>query len=294
MKRIISALTGAVALTATTFAPPAQASGAAPAATCSVRLGYVTADGGQGGSTGYYTRNVFPPGSVRLSTTFDFAQHSTGAEVEGWVVQGDALFWRHYWVNPDHEIDPGMPNESSRIGGGWTNFTALEVSQYSDGSTGKPSRTIAYGLRQDGTLFRWNVVSPWSWRRTGAAAGFAAVKSMTLISKTRTYDTFLANTRSGVLYTVRIPITAPMNPIVRPVRTRTWQGFEQLVADKCGQYGTILLGLDKDTKTAYRYAVGHANGTATVINSLGRVDGSFQSPVYFRWARPWPDPLNGD
>jgi hypothetical protein len=62
---------------------------------------------------------------------------------------------------------------------------------------------------------------------------------------------------------------------------------------KCGQYGTLLLGIDKDTKTGYKYAVGQANGTATVIQSLGKVQGTFGDPVYYRWASG-TDPLNGD
>jgi hypothetical protein len=33
----------------------------------------------------------------------------------------------------------------------------------------------------------------------------------------------------------------------------------------------------------YLYAVGHANGAATVIQSRGPVPGTFDDPVYFRW-----------
>jgi hypothetical protein len=40
-------------------------------------------------------------------------------------------------------------------------------------------------------------------------------------------------------------------------------------------------------------AVGHANGTATVIQSLGKVPGIFNDSVYFRWALPI-DPLFGE
>jgi hypothetical protein len=205
----------------------------------------------------------------------------------GWVVLGDSLYYRFYNFNEGSNI-------LTRIGGGWTNFTALEVSQYDQGPDGS-WRNTAYGLRNDGKLFRWNVGSG-TWRGTGSATGFASVKSMALISKTRYYDTFLANTRGGALYTIRIPTTSPMKPIVKPVRTKTWQGFEALVAAKCGQYGTLLLGIDKDTKSGYLYAVGHTNGTSTVINALGKVQGgTFPDPVYFRWAVvPYLDPLNGD
>jgi hypothetical protein len=55
----------------------------------------------------------------------------------------------------------------------------------------------------------------------------------------------------------------------------------------------LLLGIDKDTKAGYLYAVGDANGTRTVIQSLGKVPGTFPDPVYFRWAAVF-DPLNGD
>jgi hypothetical protein len=73
-----------------------------------------------------------------------------------------------------------------------------------------------------------------------------------------------------------------MKPIVKKVRTSTWQAFDALVAEKCGQYGTMLVGIDKDTKSAYAYAIGHANGTATVIQGLGKVPATFADPVYFR------------
>jgi hypothetical protein len=135
----------------------------------------------------------------------------------------------------------------------------------------------------------------WSsgWRSAGSYAGFGSVKAMALIAKTPTYDTFLANTRGGALYTIRIPITSPMKPIVTKVRAGTWHGFEALVANKCGNYGTLLLGIDKDTKAGYLYAVGHANGTSTVIKGLGKVQGTFPDPVDFRWRYVF-DPLNGD
>jgi hypothetical protein len=206
------------------------------------------------------------------------------------VVQGDSLYYRSYWIDSMSEIDTGQPNDTQRVGGGWANFTALETSQYyASGS----ARNTAYGLRSDGTLFRWSV-DKWFWKATGSAPGFASVKSMALISKTATYDTFLANTRGGALYTIQIPVKAPMKPVVKPVRTKTWQGFEKLIANKCGQYGTVLLAIDKETKTAYLYAVGHTNGAATVINGLGKVQTTFNDPVYFRWAAlPYLDPLNG-
>ena len=300
-------LAGAVVLAAVVTMAPATATGGAAqtaAATCGVRPGSVLDNGAHdssGATIGYPPRtigfagvtfNVFTPGAVRLSTTFTTDPYSAGAANEGWVVQGDSLYYRSYWIDIMSEIDPGQPNELQRVGGGWANFTALETSSYY--ASGSPARQSAYGLRSDGTLYRWSI-NRWFWKATGSAPGFASVKSMALISKTATYDTFLANTRGGALYTIRIPVTSPMKPIVKPVRTKTWQGFEKLIANQCGQFGTILLGIDEDTGTGYQYAVGHTNGTATVINSLGLSGNNFTAPVHFRWgARAYIDPLNGD
>jgi hypothetical protein len=125
-----------------------------------------------------------------------------------------------------------------------------------------------------------------SWKAYGSAPGFAAVKSMTLISKAAAYDTFLANTRGGALYTIHIPVNAQLRPVVTKVRAATWQGFETLVAGPCGNYGTVVAGIDKDTKSAYFYTFGHADGAQTRITGHGKVPGTFADPVYFRWAPP--------
>jgi hypothetical protein len=45
----------------------------------------------------------------------------------------------------------------------------------------------------------------------------------------------------------------------------------------------LLLGIDKDTRTGYLYAVSHANGTATVIKGLGKVPTTFTDKTYFRY-----------
>ncbi|TKK77673.1 hypothetical protein FDA38_21210 [Kribbella jiaozuonensis] len=296
MRRIaVSSLAGAVALTAAVFVPSAHAAGSAATEACWMNPGSITAQGVQTGfkvtagtppvmtvpDTGIPP--VFPAGKVRLSSSFEVEPSVAGADHSGYVVEGDALYARYYNLNEGTDV-------TTRIGGGWTNFTALEVAHFEQG---KAFHSNGYGLRNDGTLFRWTVGT--GWRSTGSASGFASVKTMALISKTATYDTFLANTRGGALYTIRIPVSSPMKPIVTKVRAGTWQGFETMVAQKCGNYGTLLLGIDKDTGSGYLYAVGHANGTSTVINSLGKVNGTFPDPVYFRWGPVfYLDPLNGD
>ena len=192
---------------------------------------------------------VYKPGQVRLSSTFVNQGDAAGTAVVGWAVLGDVLYRSDYELR----IGTGQYQQQPRlirIGSGWSSDKLVEEMNYLVQEHGQTLRTSAYGLRNDGTLFRWQV-NGLTWRRTGSASGFAAVKTMALISKTRTYDTFLANTRGGALYTVRIPTTAPMRPVVKPVRTKTWQVFESLLAVKCGVSGTLLLGIDKDTKAGY-------------------------------------------
>ena len=83
-----------------------------------------------------------------------------------------------------------------------------------------------------------------------------------------------------------------MKPIVKRVRSSTWQAFDTFIAEKCGNYGTLLLAIDKDTHSAYLYAVGHANGPTTVIKGLGKVPTTFTDPLYFRHtAEPGTAPL---
>ena len=233
--------------------------------------------------------DVYAPGQVRVSASMNELDDGFGGvNVFGYVIIGDGLYASGYHaVNGTHD---GAP--AARIGGGWGSFVALEEADYQGSADTHITRRNTYGLRSDGTLFRWTLING-DWRNRASAPGFAAVKSMALISKSRTYDTFLANTRGGALYTIHIPTTAPMKPVVKLVRAKTWQGFEALLAQKCGLYGTLLLGIDRDTGSGYLYAVGRANGTATVIQSLGKVPATLADPVDFRWKDPGA-PLNGE
>jgi hypothetical protein len=118
---------------------------------------------------------------------------------------------------------------------------------------------------------------------------------MTLISQTATYDTFLMTLTSGKLYTARLPLAGGhiIPGVVKQVRGSTWQGFESLVAAACWD-GVMLLGIDKDTKSAYLYLVGHANGAATSITMIRKVPGTFGDPVYFHWQLSSGERLAGD
>jgi hypothetical protein len=293
----------ATAATAGTTGATAAASTTSAAAACLLSLGSVTSGGDHArqnisstappttSGRAITTAGVYPDGQPRLSSYFIAEPDIAGLDISGNVVIGDSMYSQYYQTDGTGDTDPSVPPSLQRIGGGWSTFTAFESSKYADSSF---SRTAEYGLRSDGRLFRWTPTAS-GWRSTGSYAGFASVKSMALISKTRTYDTFLANLKGGALYTIHIPTTSPLKPVVKRVRSSTWSGFESLVAQKCGAYGTLLLGIDKDTHLGYLYAVGHANGTATVIKSVGKASGTFDDPVYFRWGVVEDlDVLNGE
>ncbi|WP_238174228.1 hypothetical protein [Kribbella kalugense] len=225
--------------------------------------------------------DIFTAGQVRLSSVVSngLVLPSPGRMYYGHVVIGSGLYSSYYIVTEAGEVDPTQ-HLNERVGGSWGDTTFLETSYPKDPDPW--ALTNHYSLRANGTITAWDDKGGFGWTNPRSAGGFSAVKTMTLISQTATYDTFLANTRGGALYTIRLPLTAPLKPIVKKVRDSTWQAFDTLIAEKCGQYGTLLLGIDKDTQSAYLYAVGHANGTATVIQGLGKVPATFADPVYFR------------
>jgi hypothetical protein len=276
---------------------------AATSAACSVLAGSVTAGGDHpsllitAGSppTARVIRSfpdIYPDGQVRLSGTIanDPDITGTGGAYFGYGVMGSTLYGSTYYLTEAGEVDRSRVY-LTRVGGGWGDATFFDTTRYWK-YPDPPVFTTQYSLRSDGTITRWDDRSGSAWGNKQSATGFAAVKTMALISQTATYDTFLANTRGGALYTIRLPRTSPMKPVVKKVRDSTWQGFEALVIEKCGQYGTLLLGIDKDTRSGYLYAVGHANGTATVIRGLGKAPSTFADPVYFRHVlRPGDAPM---
>ncbi len=281
-------------------AEAATTTGNASTAMCGLDLGSVTQGGDHrsqritAGSppTRTNVRFVVPKlydEPVRLSTSMFLSLFGGDPLIEGHVIIGPTMARSGYGFMDDGTLDTASIRLTP-LAYGHEDTVVFEESRYREGTT---PRTTSYAVGSDGILVRQNNVFANQWETTGTASGFGLVKTMVLISKTRTYDTFLANTRGGVLTTVHIPTTSPMKPVVKRVRASTWQNFEFLIAQKCGNQGTLLLGIDKDTQMAYLYAVGHANGTATVIQSLGRVPGAFRDPTYFRFT-PLVDPLVGE
>ncbi|GAA2801780.1 hypothetical protein [Kribbella solani] len=229
--------------------------------------------------------HLFTPGIAKASATWTTAlEVPAGSTSTGLVVLNDTLYSAFY-----SDLSGAPPKGLKKIGSGWGNFITVEESLWQKAPGSTVTAGALYGLKGgSGDLYRWVK------GHREVASGFASVKTMALISETQTYDTFLANTRGGALYTIRIPRTSPMKPIVKQVRTSTWQKFESLVAEKCGTQSTLLTAIDKDTGTAFLYAVGHANGTATVIKGLGQVPGTFKDPVYFLSTAEGQPPLFGE
>ncbi|WP_238164034.1 hypothetical protein [Kribbella pittospori] len=283
----LSALIGTGLLAAALV--PAQASAtptpSAVAGGCLLQLGSITAGGDHNVNwissappasalVSQGPKDLFPDGQAWLAGSLAY-QDYTGDTVRrtGYVVIGQELFATSYFATSGKLI---QELEKTKIGGGWyqNGPRYLEESRYSGSTTGH-----TYSLYGD-TLNRWNV-NAGTWSAHATYAGFGAVKTMALISQTATYDTFLANMTGGSLYTIRVPKTGA--PVVKLVRSSTWQGFETLVAEKCGTQSTLLLGIDKDTQSGYLYAVSHATGTSTVIKGLGKVPTTFADPTYFRY-----------
>jgi hypothetical protein len=284
MKRIpvAAALAAATALLAATLVPSAAAAPQSTAASvCSLRIGSVTAGGDlrvqqiaatsppSVTSTWNGPKGLYQPEDWRLLGSIGTEEAvAAGQHRRGYVTNDTSLYSYYYRTDGSYQVlEPGS-YEQTKIGGGWTRaMTYFDSSSYYN-TGGTVGRSNVYAL-WDGVLWRWSA----GWK-VKLFPGFGAVKTMTLISATATYETFLANLTGGSLYTIRIPIASNAVPVVKVVRTRTWQGFETLIAEKCGSQSTLLLGIDKDTNSGYLYAVSHANGTATVIKGLGKVTGA--------------------
>ena len=299
--RVAAGLLGTAALMAAGLTQaPARA---ATATYCGLGLGAITTGGDHilrgitattppTASTNFWgAKDLYPDGQARLAGGLSAVQTATGMKRHQYVVLGSDMYSVSYEVNGfGADVVPGSIKQT-RVGGGWgVDFRYFEESRYYSGGT-TLARDNTYAL-QNGNLNRWTV-TPAGWTRKAVYTGYSAVKTMALISQTATYDTFLANTYGGALYTIHIPVSG--TPVVKKVRTSTWQGFEALVAAKCGQ-GTLLLGVDKDSGAPYMYAVSRANGAATVIQGLGKVNRTYAETAYFHYFSdpPWDGNLSGE
>ncbi|TCC25424.1 hypothetical protein [Kribbella speibonae] len=239
-------------------------------------------------------RGLYPPGQVRLSATIWFAGGSgAGTDHRGPVIMGSTMYDTSYLTKDGS--GNATQKQVTRVGPGWQVYRTLDRSTY---VTATQHRETEYSLHNDGTLYRRNVTyknGVASRQITGWQSGYRGVKAMTLISQTATYDTFLMTLTSGKLYTARLPLAGGhiIPGVVKQVRNGTWQGFESLVSAPCG-FDTLLLGIDRDTGSAYLYDVGHANGAATPIRMIGKMPGTYKDPVYFHFQGDTNEHPSGD
>ncbi|MGW1340048.1 hypothetical protein ACWCOV_03260 [Kribbella sp. NPDC002412] len=297
LTRTLAAAACAVLLGSLATGSAGTAAVAAPAAACTMTVGSITSGGDIGYSdvtasapvtarqgTGVH---IFTPGIAKMSSTWTRnVGEPDGPMTAGEVLLNDTIY--SAWYGPD----PDGPVGISRRGTGFGTYIAMEHTSYWTSG----ARVADYRLRGDGVLYRWAYIpgDPHNGSVVSRYTGFSAVKTMALISETATYDTFLANTHGGALYTIRIPRDAALKPVVKKVRTSTWGAFDALVAEKCGAQSTLLTAIDKDTGSAYLYAVSHANGAATVINGLGKIPGTYKDPVYYLRTSTTTPPLFGE
>ena len=291
--KLVPALAASAVLLGALAVAPSSTAVASTTAACSMAVGSITSGGDiantkvTAGAPITATRStgphLFTPGIAKLASTWTTTIGVAGeTDTYGKVILNSTLY------NGSYGFDSTGKPTSSLVsqGGGYSGYIAIEQSFY----LGATVRGAEYKLRGDGVLYRYDPNT----RVVSRYAGYSNVKTMALISETATYDTFLVTTRAGVLYTLHIPANTTQKPVMKVVRSSTWQGFEFLVAEKCGQQGTLLAGIDKDTGSAYLYAVGHANGTATVIQGLGKVPGTFTDPVYYLHTAEGNPPLFGE
>ena len=271
-------------------------------APCRISVGSVTAGGDHRMQTFSATapvtrvtdkivaKDVYADGQARISAAVRYGP-GEGSELHtGQVVLGSVL----YDVSYRTPTGGGAVSQKllTRVGPGWQNYRTLDRSTVG-------AKSVEWSLTNDGAELERRTVKTDNGRiyrhMDGWASNFRGVKGMALISQTSTYDTFLMTMTSGKLYTARLPLAGGqvIPGVVKEVRSSTWQGFESLVAAPCGD-GTLLLAIDKDSSSGYLYHVGHANGTATTIQSLGKAAGSFTDPAYFLWKNFAGQDLNGE
>ncbi|GAA3146600.1 hypothetical protein JOF29_001917 [Kribbella aluminosa] len=273
---------------------PAGAAPTGSTASCSLRLGSVTSGGDHtlqtitaapsAGARTVGPNDLYPDGETGLASSVRYEPVApAGEQRQGLVTIVDQLYNSTYLTDGTGTAAVPGTVKSTHIGGGWKGvYFWLDRSDYSAAGVARSNLYALHSVPGDADIVRWRLTAGGPQYKT-VFGGFKAVKTMALIGQGRTSDTFLAITNGGALYTVQVP-TGSGKPVVTKVRTSTWQVFGTLIAERCGQQGTLLLGIDRVHGTGYLYAVGHANGAATVIKGLGKVPSAL-SPTepYFRY-----------
>jgi hypothetical protein len=268
-----------------------KSSGQAPqtkaaAAACRVEAGAITA---AGLNSSYVVTATKPVGVAPLqpfklfgargsSSWYAWLTPSTITYYAGFVLQGSNLYAGAETYK--NGMDNPPTTSSKKLGAGWGGFTKLASSNYYVKGTTR-AHTFLYGLHSNGSLYRYIVNGPTGPITSyGSAAGYSSFKTITVISETPTYDTLLATTKAGALWTIHLPVSAPLKGTLKAVRTTGFKAYDQLVASRCGS-GTMLTGFDNTAKTLTVYAMSKANGSKTVINTIGSAPATHNGLVHF-------------
>jgi hypothetical protein len=258
-----------------------QAKAKAAAEPCNLEVGLVNAAGQASSSKIWAARPPYSIGlepyklfPVRASSTWYYVDEGNPTTwYAGLVLQGSSL----YIAYSTYPNGVGPKVSSEKVGSGWGGFSTIATSNYVQGPK---AHGFLYGLHANGSLYRYNLDAD-PIKAYGSAPGYKGFKTITVISETATYDTLLATTKAGALWTIHIPVTAPFKATLKLVRSTGFKAYDQLVAQRCGSTGTLLAGLNNTAKTATLYAVSRANGTKTVINTIGTDPTIYKAPVRF-------------
>ena len=211
-----------------------------------------------------------------MSTTRQGQQYSYGL-----LLQGGNLY-RHSTITPP---DSRARVTATKLGGGWTSFKSIATSNFNE-PVG-PMHSFLYGLNTNGNLYRY-AANGTGYKAYGSFGGFKSFKTMAMISQQPTYDTLLMTTTAGALYTIHIPTTATAKPVVKLIRKSGWSSFESLLIEHCGNNdGSVVVGVDHNTDSAYQYVFSKAKGTATAITSYGKIAIAFTGAVHASRTSAW-------
>ncbi|MDX6262267.1 MAG: hypothetical protein QOH84_3955 [Kribbellaceae bacterium] len=278
--------------------PQAKAQAKAVAAACYDYYGGITADGQNGnykvtatrplGVTAYQPFKLFA--GRASSSWYYWKPSSTVAYYAGFVLRSGTLYAgaETYYNGSD------TPKTSSKaLGGGYGGFTSLTSANYYVPGTTK-AHTFLYALHTNGSLYRYRVNGPTGpVAGAGHAPGYSAFKAITVISESPTYDTLLATTKAGALWTVHLPVTGTFKGTLKAVRASGFKAYDQLVASRCGS-GTLLTAFDNTANTLSVYALGKAVGSKTVINTIGTAPATQNADAHFLYTGSGSDPMIGE
>jgi hypothetical protein len=257
----------------------------AVSAACETDVGTITPDAMNSG----YGITATRPLGVQGYKPFKLFAGRASSSWYYWEPSASVYYWAGFVLQSGNLLagaetyynDSETPKVSSKVlGGGYGGFTTLTSANYYVAGTTKPHMFL-YGLHTNGSLYRYKVNGPTGpVVGAGHAAGYNGFKAITVISTTPTYDTLLATTKAGALWTIHLPVTGTFKGTLKAVRASGFKQYDQLVAQRCGN-ATMLSAFDNTANTVTVYAMGKAVGSKTVVNTIGTAPATHDALVHF-------------